>query len=1086
MPAPLRPEDIYHFRWIDHVRLSPDGERVAYQLGWADAESRSNRNRIVVRRVLDPEPVEATAGARRDHSPEWSPDGKRLAFASKHGPVDQIFVLDLPGSEPAQISSVPEGAASPAWSPDGSHVAFIGTVLTDAASVVDDPRPPEGGDQLRRTPVARVARTLDYKHDGSGFVDGRHQHVFVVGAAGGDATQLTNGPWSVGGMDWSPDGTRMAVIGNADADADLHRESHLYSVDFTGAMDTVVTGFDLTAPKWSPRGDLIAYVALANEEPGQLEKVWVVPATGGQARCLTTGLDLAVGDSLVTDMRAGHGVRICWSSAGDRLFFTASGPGVTGLYSVDLDGNVRAEVGGQRRIFDFDVMGGVIAFCASDTNDPGELHVVMQGAEARLTDLNPWLRDRYIAQPEELSFTAPDGWVLQGWLLKPPGFDPTRAYPLVMEVHGGPHAEYGWAFFHELQILAGMGYLVFYANPRGSDGYGEVFRSAVVRDWGGKDYIDLMTALDQLIQRTGFIDTARMGIGGGSYGGYMTNWVIGQTDRFAAAVAMRPLSNLVSEYAQHDIVLWGQLELGSPPWPDMDELWRRSPIRYVNNVKTPLLLTCGEMDLRCAISQSEEMFGALRLLGKTVEMVRFPEESHDLSRSGRPDRREERLRRIAGWYERFLGTATSERMAPPELVAEPEPAALEAAPEPQPAVVATAEPLVAEPEPAEAEAFETEQASSPEPDALLADSAAAELESEPEAPELEAAAEAVASELEPEMEADEQAASEPEEPIFNPPVMEPAPALEAEAAPEAAPAPEPEPEPAVAATVPPEPVPVMEPVEDTIAPEPAPTPVPEVAETVPPEPATQLVETMHVQYPPQEQPAVAAEQPAAAAEPAPTWDQAPERPVAPAPAWEEPPAAQPAAPTWDAPAAAQPSGEETWDAPAAEPAPAAPARRETSPITSTVIAWPGGVDPANGTQSSEAGGTEATSIMPAWQPQQANATKETLALHALPQQGVEAPARLSFDTGPFAGRVAAIAGQSAAVGRAPDNDIIIGDPATSGRHCRIEVRAGAYWISDLGSTNGTLVNGEPIIDKQLEHGDVISIGQNTIRFTLQS
>ena len=1096
MTDPLRPEDIYHFRWIDHVRLSPDGERVAYQLGWADSESRSNRNRIVVRRVLDPEPIEATAGARRDHSPEWSPNGKRLAFASKHGAVDQIFVLDLPGSEPVQITSLPEGAASPTWSPDGSHVAFIGTVVTDSESVVDDPRPPEGSDQVRRTPVARVARTLDYKHDGSGFVDGRHQHVFVVDVAGGDATQLTNGPWSVGGIDWSPDGTRVAVIGNADADADLHRESHLYSVDFTGAMEMVVTGYDLTAAKWSPRGDLIAYVALAGEEPGQLERLWVVPATGGEARCLTNGLDLAVGDSLVTDMRAGHGTRICWSRAGDRVYFTASGPGVTGLYSVDLDGNVRAEVGGQRRIFDFDVMGGVIAFCASDTSDPGELHVVMQGAEARLTDLNPWLRDRYIAQPEEQSFTAPDGWVLQGWLLKPPGFDPTRAYPLVMEVHGGPHAEYGWAFFHELQILAGMGFLVFYANPRGSDGYGEVFRTAVVRDWGGKDYLDLMTALDQLIQRTGFIDTARMGIGGGSYGGYMTNWVIGQTDRFAAAVAMRPLSNLVSEYAQHDIVLWGQMELGPPPWPDMDELWRRSPIRYVNNVKTPLLLTCGEMDLRCAISQSEEMFGALRLLGKTVEMVRFPEESHDLSRNGRPDRREERLRRIAGWYERFLGTSTSERIAPPEVVEEPEPAA-EPEPEPEPAIMAAAEPVAAEPEEVEAPAPEPEPAAADEPEVLLADADSAELESEPEAAEMEAAAEATANEVEPQMEDADAGATEPEEPVFNPPVIEPEPA------------PEPEPEPVVAAAVSPEPVPVMEPVEDTLVPEPArepevaatlapePAKEPDVAETLPPEPATQVVETMHVQYPAGEQPAAAAQQPPApvepTAEPAPTWGQAPERPAAPAPTWAEAPSAQPAEPTWDAAPAAQPSGEPTWAAPAAQPAasaqpqPAEPAAtpRETSPIISTVIAWPaaaGGADP-NGAQSSEAGGTEATSIMPAWQPEQANATKETLALHALPQQATDAPAKLTFETGPFASRVAVIPGQSAAVGRAPDNDIIIGDPATSGRHCRIEVRSGAYWISDLGSTNGTLVNGEPIIDKQLEHGDVISIGQNTIRFT---
>src|SRR4029077_1438660 len=189
----------------------------------------------------------------------------------------------------------------------------------------------------------------------------------------------------------------------------------------------------------------------------------------------------------------------------------------------------------------------------------------------------------------------------------------------------------------------------------------EFFRRQVVRDWGGKDYVDLMSALDQAIETTDSVDVKRMGIGGGSYGGYMTNWVIGQTNRFSAAVAMRSISNLVSEYAQHDIVLWGALELGPPPWPDQDEPWKRSPIRYVQNIQTPLLLTCGEMDLRTAISQSEELFGAMRFLGKTVEMVRFPEESHDLSRNGRPDRRVERLERVASWYERFLGTASIEK-----------------------------------------------------------------------------------------------------------------------------------------------------------------------------------------------------------------------------------------------------------------------------------------------------------------------------------------------------------------------------------------------------------------------------------------
>src|SRR2546425_673230 len=665
MAAPVTVEDLYRFRWIDHVRLSRDGERVAYQLGWADANSRQNRSRIVVRRLLDPEPVGATGGAQRDHSPEWSPDGRKLAFLSRVGAADQLFVVDITtGGSAQQLSAVPEGASAPRWSPDGSRVAFIGTVISDPEAVVDDPRPAEGREQLRRPPVARIVRRLDYKHDGQGYVDGRNHHLFVVPATGGDAKQLTRGVWDVTDYDWSPDSTRLVVAGNAEPEADLQRELNLYLVDLQANRLRLGGGFYLSSPIWSPKGDQIAFIAPNGLDVGLLERLWVVPLSGGGPRCLTGDFDQAVNDSVVNDMRAGHATRIRWDAAGQRIYFLASGPGVTSVQSVDLEGNLREEAGGRRRIYDFDVASGVIAFCASDASSPGELFMLTHGAEARVTDLNPWLHDRYVAEPEQHYFTAPDGWRLEGWILKPQGHDPDRVYPTVLEIHGGPHAQYGWSFFHELQILASMGFVVFYMNPRGSDGYGERFRREVVRDWAGKDYIDIMSSLDQIIERAGYIDASRLGVGGGSYGGYMTNCIIGQTDRFAAAVSMRSISNLVSEYSQHDIVVWGVLQLGPPPWPDLDELWRRSPIRYVQNIRTPLLLTAGEMDLRCAMSQSEEMFGAMRLLGKTVELVRFPEESHDLSRNGRPDRRVERLRRIGGGVGRFLGSAAPGRPAP--------------------------------------------------------------------------------------------------------------------------------------------------------------------------------------------------------------------------------------------------------------------------------------------------------------------------------------------------------------------------------------------------------------------------------------
>jgi len=655
--SPITAADLYRFRWVDHVRISPAGDRIAYQVGWGDQDARENRGRISILDLAGGEAFEATSGTKRDHTPEWSADGRLLFLRRKSG-RDQLLVLPVGGGDAVQMTSLKDGVGSPRWSPDGTSIAFLGTVLADPEGVVDDPRPPESEETARRAPVARVARRLDYKHDGAGYVDGRYQHLHVVGSDGGEPRRLTDGAWSVEGFSWSPDGSRLVLVGDDQPDSDLRRGINVYVVEAAGGeLKRVASNLMASAPAWAPKGDLVAFVAAAGDAAGLNERVWVVAADGSsEPRCLTLGLDSAVGGSVISDMRGGHGTRLVWDAAGERIYFQASRPGIAELFSVNLAGDVRTEVASDRRaIYDFDVRDGKVAFCATDPSSPGELYVYEGGAERRLGESNPWLRERYLALPERHEFTAADGWKFEGWLLRPDGEHAEgEKLPLVLEIHGGPHGEYGWAFFHEFQVLAGMGFLVFYCNPRGSDGYGEEFKKAVVRDWGGKDYLDLMSALDQLIERTGVVDESRLGVGGGSYGGFMTNWIVSHTNRFGAAVSMRSISNLVSEFAQHDIVLWGLLEMGPPPWPDPEELWRRSPIRYVNDIRTPLLLTHGEMDLRCAISQAEELFGALRLLGREVELVRFPGESHDLSRGGRPDRRVERLDRIAGWFGKYL------------------------------------------------------------------------------------------------------------------------------------------------------------------------------------------------------------------------------------------------------------------------------------------------------------------------------------------------------------------------------------------------------------------------------------------------
>jgi dipeptidyl aminopeptidase/acylaminoacyl peptidase len=345
-----------------------------------------------------------------------------------------------------------------------------------------------------------------------------------------------------------------------------------------------------------------------------------------------------------------------WTRDG-RILFIGSDQGTANLYSVREDGgDVRAETLGAHQLVTATVdrearcFAGVVATATS----PGEVVTGQPGDGLKaITTLNSaLLSGRYIAEPERVEFAGADGWTIEGWLLKPRDFDPAKRWPLVLEIHGGPHGAYGHAFFHEFQVLAGRGYAVLYLNPRGSHAYGDAFVRACVGDWGGKDYLDLMAGVDHALG-LGWVDRDRLYVTGGSYGGFMTNWIVGHTDRFKAAAAQRSISNNISAFGTSDIGwhFW-QFEMGdATPWRDEHKLVERSPLTYVEQVKTPLLILHAEKDYRCPIEQAEQFFVALKLLGKEAVFVRYQDDSHELTRGGKPRNRIDHARRIADWFD---------------------------------------------------------------------------------------------------------------------------------------------------------------------------------------------------------------------------------------------------------------------------------------------------------------------------------------------------------------------------------------------------------------------------------------------------
>ncbi len=650
----MLPEDIYELVNAGDPRISPDGSRIAFVVTAVDRESNEYRGAIWVA-PLDgsAKPRQFTSGERRDSTPRWSPDGKWLAFASNRGedktPMN-LYVIPAEGGESRKLTDQKESVEEIAWAPDSKRVAFVARVRDEAYAEEDD---------KKRAP-RRFTRVF-HKLDSVGFTGDRRKHLFVVELDGGDPRQLTSGDFEHAGATWSPDGKRIVIDGLRDERWDVELVNRLYSVDVAGSSEPkALTGDDGSYgdPSFSPDGSRIAY--RWTPEDGTYphhSQLGVMNADGSDPKLLTTSLDLQCGP--YPDSR-----EPVWD--GDRLVFTVEDGGNLHVYTVAADGSSEPEriVDGERVITAFDMRDSKLAYVASTHTTMRELYVGTDGQ--RVTNVgDAYTQGRELAKPERFTAVSADGYEVDAWIVRPAGFEPGKRYPAVLTIHGGPFAQYGTGFFDEVQVYAAAGYVVLFSNPRGGSGYSEEHGRAIrgpMNDagpgWGTRDYEDVMAVVDTALANFDFIDPERLGVIGGSYGGFMTSWIIGHTNRFKAAISERAVNNLVSMFGSSDLFWIFQRQFGGPMWENVDAYLERSPSTYAQQMDTPVLVLHSEQDLRCNIEQGEHLFTLLRLLGKDVEMVRFPAESHELSRGGSPIHRVVRFETILEYFGRYLAPGT--------------------------------------------------------------------------------------------------------------------------------------------------------------------------------------------------------------------------------------------------------------------------------------------------------------------------------------------------------------------------------------------------------------------------------------------
>jgi dipeptidyl aminopeptidase/acylaminoacyl peptidase len=657
----MTPLDLTRLRFVSDPQISPDGTRVAFVVTTLSEDSDQYVANIWVLDTAGGEPRPFTTGPKRDTKPRWSPDGTRLAFLSERQghAKGQVYVMPSAGGEATRLTALPNGVASHVWSPDGTCLALVARV--------GGWQEPEGAEERQRSRPARVITALKYKANGEGFIYDRRPHIFIISAAGGEPRQLTDGDFADGDSAWSPDGASLAFVSARHEDRDLDNAADLWIVAVQGGTPRRLTDTSgpVGSPAFSPDGRTIAYLGHRyRNESGRNKRLYTMPVAGGTPLCLTTALDR-------TCVPFTSSVTPLWSADGAWITFAVEDRGDVPVYRVRADGTTAPEriIAGERQVTGLSVarQADVLAFTMTEPLAPAEVYTCRAdgSSEKAVTDLNrDWKAEVACSRPERFRYERA-GRQLDCWVMRPFGFTPGQRYPALLNIHGGPHTQYGHNFFDEFQVYAGAGYAVIYTNPRGSQGYGEEFTRAVLGDWGGGDFADIMAGLDEALRRYDFIDPERLGVMGGSYGGFLTSWTVGHTHRFKAACSERAVNNTYTLFGTSDIGhSFSEAQSGYLPWENMSWYVEHSPLSYAKDIVTPLLIMHAESDLRCPMEQAEQLFVALKKQRKEVIFVRFPDEDHELSRSGKPRHRLERFRFILEWFARYLRPAGEGESSP--------------------------------------------------------------------------------------------------------------------------------------------------------------------------------------------------------------------------------------------------------------------------------------------------------------------------------------------------------------------------------------------------------------------------------------